>query len=120
LTEISDFKELKKYVQKNDGVVTVGMHLLRQLQGAERLGNGVRAEIKNALDRCDLGFVGKGGNRKDLPAYSEDLVRLYARSSAVGRFIDAVDDLEEGGDERLREFAGDASAKLEQIREIVL
>lgn len=119
MESVKTFKQLRKFATDQGGVVSLHMADLREINGAERLGTGVRDEISRELERNNLGYVGKDGQGKDLPRYSEDPVRIYVRGSAVGQFIEALADVGEGGDERLRELTGQAANKLDRIRTIL-
>ncbi len=107
--------ELKEAVVANDNVLTVTMQDLRDAYGAARLGVNVRGDITKKLSGHGLGhFPG------ELPAYQNQLVRLFTLGSPVADVIHAALTPGPDQDELLRSKVGsDDATVLEQIRALV-
>lgn len=112
-----DIDDLARTVEANGNVLTVPMWAVRDAYGADRLGRVVRENITKELAGAGLGSM-PGGTR--LPAYQDEVVRIFKLGSAVADLIDAARKPSESGDQRLRE-AGEntAAVQIEKIREIV-
>lgn len=115
---MADWNEIKRLVEENENVHTFTMEQLRDAHGAARLGIHVRDAIANTLAGLGLGHV-----PKMLPAYQDELVRLYKKGTQVGDLIETV--LTPGGenDTKLREkVAGpgvDYAGIVAKVRELV-
>lgn len=108
-------RALAKKVTENGGVLTVKMQEVRDAYGSERLGRNVRSGIHDLLDQIGIGHV-----PKRLPVYQWKPVRLYRRSSPVGKLIRAALNPGENRDETLLKAAGgDAESILRKVRELV-
>jgi hypothetical protein len=107
--------ELKDAVVANDNVLTVTMQDLRDAYGALRLGVNVRSDITKKLSGHGLGHY-----PPELPAYQDQLVRLFTLGSPVADVIHAVLTPAPEHDELLRSKVGtDEATVLEQIRALV-
>lgn len=115
---MATFDEIKQRVVDTGGVCTVAMMELRDANGSGKLGVHVVAEIKRALASRGLGHI-----PVDLPGNQHDLVRLYARGSRAGDFIEKVVTPHPAQDASIvGEIGGadrDLEAVLQKIRELV-
>lgn len=117
-----DFKELKRYVEENDGVVTVTMEQLRDAHGAGRLGIHVRQAIADALTSEGLRFVAEPlwTARNELPDDRAYEVRIYQPGTPVAKLIEASQQPGAKFDEVLRDVtSGEDSRILARVRELV-
>lgn len=113
--DFEDIPAIRKAVEENGDLLTLPMWSVRDAYGADRLGRIVRENIER-----ELAGVGLGCLPKTLPTYQEEEVRVYKLGSRVADLIDAVRRPSEQGDDRLREAgSNEASARIEQIRELV-
>lgn len=109
------YEELADQVAGNGDLAVFDMGVLRDLQGAGKLGKYVREEISQSLHAHGLGHF-----PEELPIYQHEVIRVYRSNSAVGRVIEAVLHPNPKGDAALRSVADDEDhQKLEQIRKIV-
>lgn len=113
----ANFQVVRKIVAEDGNLHVFEMGTLRNAQCAEKLGSTVRKEIIRSLEGAGLGFFPP---HDDLPKYQDEMLRVYVRGTPVGRVIEAVLSPSADGDRALREIGGgDASAKIEMIREVL-
>jgi hypothetical protein len=111
------YDDLPDKVRRENGVSKVDMGTLRDMEGAGKLGKYVRANISKALAARGLGHF-----PEELPIYQHEVVRVYERSSPVGRVVRAVLRPSDAGDNELRKLGDgddDEHELLEQIRQLV-
>jgi hypothetical protein len=105
-------------VKQNGGVVTVNMGRLRDVHGAGKLGNIVVESIAEQLKGVGLGHVPTA-----LPTSQWMPVIVYRNGTPVARLIGAVNKVEEGSADIIRQFANTGknadSAIVRKIRELV-
>ncbi|MFA5786486.1 MAG: hypothetical protein WDA71_05810 [Actinomycetota bacterium] len=108
-------ESIKAAVEAGGGIKAFNMGVLRDAYGAGKLGVHVRRSISEALAGAGLAHL-----PGDLPAYQDDMVRVYKLGTPVAEIIDAVLRSSESGDARLREAAaGEDAAILKKIRDLV-
>jgi hypothetical protein len=113
---VTNFDELFAAVKADGGVLTVGMWLLRNLQGAGKLGARVIDDIERELKKRGLRHM-----PASLPTSQNDPVRLFIGSARVGHLIDAALEVSPDADAVLREHAETKTGVLRQrIREIAM
>jgi hypothetical protein len=85
ITPINTYEDLQAKVEANQGIFTINMRRLRDIQGADRLGRYVKSMISREL-------AGRGLNHqpKNLPNRQERLVRIFKKESPVASVITAV------------------------------
>ncbi|MFJ5122248.1 hypothetical protein [Kitasatospora sp. NPDC088548] len=109
------YDDLREAVLADDGLHTVDMGTLRDIQGAGRLGVHVRDAITRSLQSHGMGHI-----PGELPSNQYDEVRLYLLGSPIGDIIKAVLSPSAKGDDALRAVnASEAQDQLRRIREIV-
>ena len=109
------YKDLRETVANDGGLHTTTMEVLKDLEGAGRLGVNVRWRISRELASHGMGHL-----PAELPANQWEEVRLYLHGTPVADAVAAVLDPSDKGDEILRSLAAEeAQEKLAQIREIV-
>jgi len=109
------YQELADSAHSNGGLAVVDMGTLRDLDGAGKLGKYVRDRISKALAAQGLGHF-----PEDLPIYQHEVIRVYERSSVIGRVVAAVLHPSKKGDENLRSLGGSDDHELvEQVRKLV-
>jgi hypothetical protein len=112
---VKSYDELAKHVQDQGHIAVFDMGILRDLEGAGKLGKYVRSAISKSL-----GSHGLGHFPEDLPIYQHEEVRVFRRDSPVGRVVDAVLHPSANGDAVLRVLTdNDDHERLEQIRQIL-
>jgi hypothetical protein len=105
--------QVRDAVERNQGVLTLPMEVLRDAYGARKLGVHVLTGISDTLRNSGLGHT-------ELPNYQHMSVRVYQLGSPVGRVIRAVEQVGEDHDAVLRQVAAnDEKEVLERIRELV-
>ncbi|CAM5574481.1 hypothetical protein [Streptomyces coeruleorubidus] len=106
-----NYEELRESLTASRGLRTVAMGILRDIEGAGRLGIQVREAISRSLESHGMGhFPG------ELPSSQHDQVRLYLLGSPIADVVKAVLSPTPKGDEALRSI-NDAGAQ-EQLRQI--
>jgi hypothetical protein len=109
------YDDLPEKVRNDGGVYVVDMGTLRDMEGAGKLGKYVREAISKALTARGLGHI-----PEELPIYQHEAVRLYERSSIVGKVAAAVNHPSTAGDKVLRSLTGDDDRELlDQVRKLV-
>ena len=112
------YEELKRQLETDGGVTVTVMGVLRDIEGAGRLGTLVRANISGELSRRGICHY-----PDPLPNDQNDPVRLYLKRSRAASVIDAVLNPSVSGDELLREPSDtdleDVSVILRKIRELL-
>lgn len=99
-------------------MVTVHSWRLRDAQGAGRLTERINRQISESLSARGLGHVPFGV--EDMPTYQTELVRIYDRTTALGKVIEAAHLPGDDHDERLREAINDEAVDiLRQVRDLV-
>jgi len=112
---IGSYGELGADVDRQGGVGVYPMGVLRDLEGAGKLGKYIRDKITNHLADVGLGHL-----PVDLPWYQENQVRVFRRSSPAGRAVQAVQNPTASGDDFLRSINDDsARQRLEDIKRIL-
>jgi len=110
--------EVKKRVEEAGGVLTTTMDVLRDADGAGKLGVHIRASISRNLAGMGIGHV-----PAELPANQRDQVRLYKRGTPVGELIECALNPGEDNDRKLVEQGTsdglDYRAIVQRIRELV-
>ena len=110
--------EIKKKVEDAGGVLTMTMDVLRDAEGAGKLGVHIRTSISKNLAGNGLGHV-----PTELPANQHEPVRLYKKGTPVGDLIDTVLNPGDQNDRKLVEQLGhegpDYRALVQRIRELV-
>lgn len=115
MAKLKTYDDVERAVAANGGVKTFEMWELRDVHGADRLGKHVVSAISANL--ADAGLM---HYPEDLPLSQLEKVRLFKRSSPVGRLMAAMNTLDRDSDNTLRELAGsEAQSTLQKIRELV-
>jgi hypothetical protein len=115
MAQFRNYQALADLVDRNEGVITCDMGSLRDAHGAGKLGTTVVANISEELDGRGLGHI-----PPQLPVYQDEKVRIYKKSSSVGKIIDAVEHIDRKHDDYLRRLSkGDSEKTLKKIRELV-
>lgn len=97
------------------GVGIYAMGVLRDIEGAGKLGVHIRKRISEELRARGLDHI-----PADLPTNQDDHVRLFKRGSRLHRVVRAVLDPSSEGDSLLRSIENDeAREKIEQIERIL-
>lgn len=113
-----NWDEIKAKVEGAGGVLTTTMDVLRDAEGAGKLGVHVRTNISKKLAGIGLGHV-----PTELPGNQHERVRLYKKGTLVGDLIDTVLNPGDQNDRRLVEQLGqdgpDYRAVVQRIRELV-
>src|SRR5256885_4159692 len=79
------YEELRRRVAEEGGVYGTTAQVLRDIEGAGRLGSTVRAEISQKL-----GAHGMRHLPEDLPQYQEQEVIVYLASGPIAAVVNAV------------------------------
>lgn len=111
---IEAWKEIKNQVEQNGGVATVAMEKLRNAHGSAKSGKHVRTEISKQLNEIGLGHI-----PEQLPAYQDELVRLYKRGTPVGNLIDTVLKPGTQNDHNLQNVVGSPATRRKLRRPVV-
>ncbi|MFD7685538.1 hypothetical protein [Streptomyces sp. NPDC059781] len=111
----NSYEELRAAVTADGGLHVITMGVLRDIQGAGRLGSRVLGAISGQLSSHGMGHL-----PKELPASQDSPVRIYLLGTPIAEIVDAVHNPSLKGDETLRGVGGsEARAQLQKIREIV-
>lgn len=108
---MNDYAELRQAADEDGGLYVTTMEVLRELEGAGRLGKLVRDSISRNLEAHGLGHL-----PAELPAYQELSVRVYVKNSEIAKVVAAVLHPTLHGDQVLR--AAGTSESDEIVREI--
>lgn len=110
------YEELVTQVGSQGDIAVFEMGVLRDLEGAGKLGKYIRQSISDTLRTHHLGHL-----PEDLPIYQEQAVRIYRLESRVGRVVEAILHPSAAGDAVLRALGDDddAQERLEQIRRVI-
>ncbi|MFZ5854563.1 MAG: hypothetical protein ACOYXS_08700 [Chloroflexota bacterium] len=109
------YEQLVADVDTKGSVATYSMAVLRDIEGAGKLGVHVRKSISEQLRALGLDHL-----PEELPAYQEQPVRVFRRGTQVHKVIDAVLHPSTVGDAVLRSIqSDDARQKIEQIERIL-
>lgn len=109
------YEQLVADVEAQGSVATYSMAVLRDIEGAGKLGVHVRKSINQQLQAHGLDHL-----PEDLPLYQEQSVRIFRRGTQVHKVIDAVLHPSAVGDAVLRSIqSDDARQKIEQIERIL-
>ena len=115
MDDFKDYDELDKIVKDNGDVLSITMLALRNVHGADRLGNIVRENISNKLK-------GKGLSHypPELPKSQGEYVLIFRWGSEVHKVIRAVIEPNPDTDYRIRN-AVESQGKdtLDRIRELL-
>lgn len=112
------WNDIKSRVDENGGVITLLAAELREAQGAGRLTERINRAIHDSLAARGLGHVPL--DVECMPTYQHEEVRVYDRTSSIGRVIEAAHRPGDEEDERLREaIDAEAVTLLSQIRDLV-
>ncbi|MEU8906412.1 hypothetical protein [Streptomyces mirabilis] len=111
----SSYQELRTKVAADGGLHVVAMGVLRDIQGAGRLGNRVLGTISKHLESHGMGHI-----PAELPGNQDSPVRIYFLGTPIADTVNAILSPSPKGDAILRDM-GDSEAReqLRQIREIV-
>ena len=113
--QITSWTELRDEVQAREGVMSVGMHVLRRLEGYLRMGAVVGEQIGNKLQSLGIGHSGS-----ELPRHSTEMVRLFILGSPAAELMGAVQNPGEKQDEVIRRaVASDSQEILRKIKGLV-
>lgn len=118
----TDISELKTEVGQV-GLVVASLQDLREMLDYKKLGPRVLAEISTTLAGVGLGYFPRATiDDNEQPRQWEE-VRIYAKSSAVGKVVEAVLEPGDANDTFLLEVANADDAKaaeiLDQIRTLI-
>lgn len=112
---LSSYDALRKQVQADGGLYATTMEELREIEGAGRLGQHVRAAISGSLGANGLGHL-----PEELPAYQEFDVRVYRLGTPLADIINGVLYPSGPGDQVLRQVGtSDAQDVIKRIRQLV-
>lgn len=112
---ISSYDSLRKQVEADGGLYTTTMEELREIHGAGRLGQHVRAAISTSLSANGMGHL-----PEELPAYQEFNVRVYRLGTPLADVVNAVLNPSSSGDQILRQVGTSESQDvIKQIRQLV-
>lgn len=118
VSDENTFDAIKADVDENGGVVTVYAWRLREAQGAGRLTERINRQISESLSARGLGHVPI--KVTDMPTYQDGQVRIYDRTSALGKVIESAHLPGDDHDDHLREAINhEAVAILRQVRDLV-
>lgn len=111
----SSYQELRTTVAADGGLHVATMGVLRDIQGAGRLGSRVLGAISKQLASHGMGHI-----PKELPGNQDSPVRLYLLGTPIADTVDAVHNPSPKGDAILRDVGNvEARDQLRQIRAIV-
>src|SRR5665647_1808668 len=99
--ETSSFEALKEEGDADGGVITVHAARMRAAQGAGRLTERINAQISDSLAARGLGHV--PFDRKQMPTSQFADVRVYDKTTTLGRVIEAAHTVGNEYDELLRD-----------------
>jgi hypothetical protein len=111
----TNWGELRTEVVNSGGLKAYPMAVLRDVNGAGKLGRFVVQDISRELAENDMGHL-----PASLPLSQDEVVRVYIKNSKVGRLIAAVLNPTPAGDGVLRNAgSGEAQEILERVRALV-
>ncbi len=111
----TNYEELRRLVAEEGGVLGTTAQVLRDIEGAGRLGSTVRAEISQKLEAHGLRHL-----PADLPQYQEQEVVVYVASGPVAAVVNAVLNPSRSTAKVLRQLAdNNAQETLDKIRQLV-
>ena len=111
----TSYEELRRLVADDDGVHATRAQVLRDIEGAGRLGSNVRADISRKLAAQGMAHL-----PDDLPQYQEEEVILYLRDSAAAPVVQAVLHPNRDSARILRQLAdNNAQETIRKIRELI-
>ncbi|MEE2033983.1 ubiquitin family protein [Rhodococcus chondri] len=120
--DYSDASDLKRAVDQL-GLVVVSLQELREMLEYKKLGPRVLAEVSTTLSGVGLGYFPRAVIDDNPQPRQWEEVRIYAKTSAVGKVIDAVLEPGEANDTFLVEVANADDARaaeiLDQIRTLI-
>jgi hypothetical protein len=109
------YEELRRRVAEDGGVYGTTAQVLRDIEGAGRLGSTVRSEISQKLEAHSMRHL-----PADLPQYQEQEVIVYLASGAIAAVINAVLNPSKSSAKVLRQLAdSNAQETLDKIRQLV-
>jgi hypothetical protein len=109
------YEELRRRVSEGGGVYGTTAQVLRDIEGAGRLGSMVRSEISQKLQAHGMRHL-----PADLPQYQEQEVIVYLASGAIAAVVNAVLNPSMSTAEVLRQLAdSNAQETLDKIRQLV-
>jgi hypothetical protein len=118
MDEPETFDEIKAAVDASGGVITLAAWQLREAVGAGRLTERINGKISEELAARALGHVPI--DTRDMPTNQYEHVRVYDKTTTLGKVIEAAHSPGEQHDTRLREAINEEAANLlEQIRSLV-
>lgn len=82
---MTTWNDLGTRVENAGNILSVSMEELRDLSNNGRLGRHVAKDIEKSLSRVGLGHI-----PSEIPTSQGELVRLYIKSSIVGKMIENV------------------------------
>lgn len=112
---ISTYDELVADLNAKGGVSCYNMKTLREIHGAGKLGTTVIANIANELGDRGVGIF------PELSLFQWSDVRLYIKSSSVGKIVESVRTINLESDAALRGFsdAPNRNRNIARLKEIV-
>lgn len=114
-SKINDWQEFRAELKAREGVMSVEMEVLRQLEGYLRMGTVIGEQLSKKLQGLGIGHSGP-----ELPRYSSDLVRLFILGSPAAELMGAVQNPGEQQDEVIRRaVASDSQEVLRKIKGLV-
>lgn len=112
---LTSYDALRKQVEADSGLYTTTMEELREIEGAGRLGQHVRAAISG-----NIGANGMGHLPEVLPAYQQQEVRIFRLGTPLADVVGAVLTPSTPGDQVLRQVGtADAQEVIKKIRQLV-
>ncbi len=112
---LTTYDALRKQVEADGGLYTTTMEELREIEGAGRLGQHVRATISGKLTANGMGHL-----PAELPAYQDYAVRVYRLGTPLADVVNAVLNPSGSGDQILRQVGtSDAQEIIKKIRQLV-
>jgi hypothetical protein len=107
-------------IESEGGIKVLPAWRIRDAAGWTKLGVNVIVDIANQLREQELGTLPVN---RPLPTNQYAEVRVYSKTSQLGKIVDAVISPSARGDQLLRELASDdandAIAVLDRVRQIV-
>jgi hypothetical protein len=109
------YEELRRRVEDDGGVHATRAQVLRDIEGAGRLGSNVRADISRKLESRGMAHL-----PEELPQYQEEEVVIYLRDSAVAPVVQAVLNPSQSTAVILRQLADNgAQDTIRKIRQLI-
>ncbi|WP_156369028.1 hypothetical protein [Methylobacterium sp. Leaf100] len=113
--DFNTYAEMDRLLLENGNIITCPMASLRDAHGAGKLGVNVINNISGALAHRGVGHL-----PQDLPQNQWSMVRLYKKGTSISELIDAVYEVGEANDSKIRELANSTAIEdLRRVREIV-